>query len=62
MNWMETIEFKYTFKDPDSGESKEISMCKKNESLTCSEVCEMFMDFMDSVGYCESNIWDYFKE
>ena len=58
---MECIEMKYCFND--NGEVKEIKLCKKNEDgLHDYEVCEMFEDFMRSVGFSEENIVKYFQE
>ena len=58
---MENIEFKYCYKDDD--EAKEIHVCKKNEDgLHDYDVCEMFLDFMRSVGFSEENIFKYFQE
>ena len=59
---MEYIEFKYGFNDNDT-ESKEIRVCKKDETgLHDYDVCEMFLDFMRSVGFSEENIMKYFNE
>lgn len=59
---MEQIEFKYCFKEGDS-EVKEINIVKKNEDgLHDYDVCEMFLDFMRSVGFSEENVMKYFGE
>lgn len=58
---METIELKYTFKD--NGEEKELNLCKKDENgIHDYDVCEMFLDFMRSVGFSEENVYKYFQE
>ena len=58
---MEYIEFKYGFKDGES-ESKEIKVCKKDEEgLHDYDVCEIFLDFMRSVGFSEDNVFKYFS-
>ena len=58
---MEMIEFKYCYKE--DGEVKEVNVCKKDENgLHDYEVCEMFLDFMRSVGFSEENICKYFNE
>ena len=58
---MENIEFRYCFKDGD--EAKEINVGKKAEDgLHDYEVCEMFLDFMRSVGFSEENVFKYFNE
>lgn len=58
---MEMIEFKYCFKDGDD-EVKEIKICKRNEEgLHDYDVCEAFMDFMQSVGFSEENVFKYFS-
>ena len=58
---MENIEFRYCFKDDD--EVKEINVGKKaKDGLHDYEVCEMFLDFMRSVGFSEENIYKYFQE
>ena len=59
---MECIEFRYCFKDGDT-ECREIKDIKRNEDgLHDWEVCEMFLDFMRSVGFSEKNIYKYFSE
>ena len=57
---MEYIEFRYTFKDDD--EAKEIKVHKGADVLRDYEVCEIFLDFMRSVGFSEENITKYFNE
>ena len=58
---MEGIEFKYSFKD--GNEAKEIYVNKKDETgIHDYEVCDMFLDFMRSVGFSEENISKYFNE
>ena len=58
---MEGIEFRYCFKDGD--EVKEVNACKKAENgLHDHEVCEIFLDFMRSVGFSDENIFKYFQE
>lgn len=59
---MERIEFSYSFHDAD-GEEKIITVSKRDEDGLCDhDVCEMFMDFMRSVGFSEQNVFDYFRE
>lgn len=58
---MEYIEFKYCFKE--GNETKEVQTCKKaEEGLHDYEVCEIFLDFMRSVGFSEENVLKYFSE
>lgn len=58
---METIEFKYCFKD--GTDVKEVRVHKSDEDgLHDYEICDMFIDFMRSVGYSEENIYRYFNE
>ncbi len=58
---METIEMKYTCEF--DGETRKIKAVKYNEDgLHDTDICEMFMDFMQSVGFSEQNIWNYFGE
>lgn len=59
---MEHIEFTYVFRDDDN-EEKSIHVGKRNEDgLHDYEICEMFLDFMTSVGFSEENIFRYFQE
>ena len=60
---MEYIKFKYEFNDlkhqiPD----KKVSVyCDGEEDgLDCTEVCEAFVDFMESAGFSRDSIYDYF--
>lgn len=59
---MERIEFNYVFRDDDN-EEKMITVTKRNEDgLHDYDVCEMFMDFMNAIGFSEENIFRYFNE
>ena len=59
---MERIELNYVFRDEDN-EEKMITQSKRNENgLQDYEVCEMFLDFMRSVGFSEENVYKYFQE
>lgn len=62
---MEKIKFIYEFSDPENKEMtdvKKIVTYRESESgLFDPDVCEMFMDFMKSVGYSEDNIFSYFN-
>ncbi len=58
---MERIEINYVFRN-DSEEEKMVTVAKRAETgLQDYDVCEMFMDFMRSVGFSEENIIKYFK-
>jgi len=57
---MENIEFKYRFKDED--EIDEIRVNKKMDVIHDYDLCEMFMDFVRSIGYSEENVLKYFRE
>lgn len=58
---MERIELRYVFDE--NGEEKEITARKHSEEgLHDYEVCEMFIDFVRSVGFSEENIFKYFNE
>lgn len=57
---MENIEFKYRFRDED--ETNEIRINKKMEVIHDYDLCEMFMDFVRSIGYSEENVLKYFRE
>ena len=59
---MEAIEFRYVFKDNDqvAHEVRSVRKDKNDEGLRGTDICEMFMDFMRSVGFSEQNIIDYF--
>lgn len=59
---METIKMVYQFTD-DNGD-KHTVMCDRNreDGFKDSEVCEMFEQFMNSVGFSESNVYKYFNE
>ena len=58
----EYVEFSYSFHDPEDGAEHQIRSSKRKESLTSTELCEMFLDFMRAAGYTEYNIFNYFKE
>ncbi len=59
---MERIEFNYSYRD-ENGEEKMVTVSKLNEDgLHDVDICEMFVDFMNSVGFSENNIFKYFQE
>lgn len=59
---MERIELNYVFRD-ENGEEKMVTQSKRDESgIHDYDVCEMFLDFMRSVGFSEENIYRYFQE
>ena len=60
-NATERIEFKYIFTDEDDGEEYTITSRKESDSIKDYEVCEMFMQFMNAVGYSEHNIYKFFS-
>lgn len=58
---MERIEFNYTYHSED-GEEKLISSSQRNESgVKSADICAMFIDFMESVGFDEESIMKYFR-
>ena len=59
---MERIEFNYSYRD-ENDEEKMVTASKRNEDgLHDYDICEMFVDFMNSVGFSEENIFRYFQE
>jgi hypothetical protein len=62
---MEQINFTYYFGDQDSGTEHNVRSSRHDKDdcgLQCSDICEMFVDFMTSAGFSEQSIWDYFRE
>lgn len=57
---METIEFSYRFND--TGDNKEVFVRKENDSITVSECCDMFIDFMESVGFIRESVERYLRK
>lgn len=59
---MERILFQYVLEN-NSGEEKFVQ-CNRNDEdgLKDYDICEMFLDFMESVGFSEDNIFRYFNE
>lgn len=58
---MERIEFNYVFRDG-TDEEKIISTSKCDEDgLHDCDICEIFLDFMRSVGFSEENVLKYFN-
>ena len=57
----ERVEFSYGFIDQDDGTSHAVSCTKNKVCITADELCEMFVDFIQSAGYSENNVWDYFQ-
>jgi len=61
-NVKEEIQFSYNFYDKDDGTQHTVTNSKCKECITADELCEMFVDFMESAGYSTDNVFDYFKE
>ena len=64
---MERIEFKYTRTDEfeESFDDHEVKSCttdKNDEGLRSYNVCEMFMDFMESAGFGKEEVLKFFSE
>lgn len=64
---MERIEFKYEFgNESDKGFNThhvESSMADRDDcGLRVDEVCENFIEFMESAGFSIDQIFDYFRE
>ena len=62
---MERIKMIYNFNDDDkeSYDEKTVSVVRNSvDGLHDYDVCEMFMDFMNSIGFSEENIFKYFNE
>ena len=58
---MERIEFTYVFDE--DGEEKTVRHCKCDKNgVRDYDICEMFLDFMRSVGFSEENVFRYFNE
>ena len=58
----ERIELNYSYRN-DNGEEKFITTSKQSENtLRDYDICEMFIDFMDSVGFSKENVLGYFRE
>ena len=59
---MERIELNYCYRD-ENDEEKIVTLSKRKEDgLHDYDVCEMFVDFMNSVGFSEENVFRYFNE
>lgn len=59
---MERIELNYCYRD-ENGEEKMVTASKRNEDrLYDYDICEMFVDFMNSVGFSKDNVFKYFQE
>jgi len=59
---METIKFTYAFDDGGNDE-KTVLLKKADENgIHDYDICEMFLDFMTSVGFSEDNVYRYFSE
>ena len=64
---MEKIEFKYTRTDDFEGSAdiQEVKLCttdKNDEGLRSYNVCQMFMDFMESAGFGKEVVLKFFSE
>ena len=62
---MEKIQFSYTYDEGDGSEVRQVNFQKadtEDRGLMATDICEMFVDFMNSVGFSEENVFRYFKE
>ena len=59
---MERIEFNYVFREDDKEEKMITISNREEDGIHDYDVCEMFLDFMRSVGFSEENITNYFNE
>ena len=63
---MECIEMRYVGKNDDfhAEDAREVRAIRRDKNdcgLRATDICEMFMDFMESVGFSVENIMDYFQ-
>jgi len=59
---MEKVCFMYSFKDEGHSERKVNMFQGEEDGIYCDDVCELFLDFMKSVGYSEDNVREFFKD
>lgn len=62
---MEKIQFSYAYDEGDGSEVRQVNFQKadiKDCGLRATDICEMFVDFMNSVGFSEENVFKYFNE
>ena len=57
---MENITFSYNFDN--DGDEKEVILTKNADGLHDYDICEMFVNFMNSVGFSEDNVFRYFQK
>jgi len=58
---MEMIEFMYNFSDDHDRDTKRVIIRKQSEDgLTCDELCEAFIDFMEAAGFNTDCVYEYF--
>ena len=59
---MEKIKFTYKFEEKEFPTKNVKVVCDGDEAgLNTSDVCEAFVDFMESAGFSIDNIYDYFN-
>ena len=58
----EIVEFSYYF-ESDGSEGKEVNIYRKahEDGLTVDTLCEAFLEFMESSGFSESQVYKYFS-
>lgn len=57
-------EIKFSFKFDGEGmmmDKKVIVECKNEDGLSVPDVCEAFVEFMESAGFSVDNIYEYFQ-
>ena len=59
---METIKFTYAFDDGDNDEKTVLLKKSDEDGIHDYDICEMFIDFMNAVGFSEENVFKYFSE
>ena len=59
---MQRIEFNYVYRDKDNEEKMITASRREENGLHDYDVCEIFLDFMLSVGFSEENVMNYFRK
>ena len=57
------VEFAYVFTNDEGDDEKRVFVRKQDKyGLNSNDLCEAFVDFMESAGFSVDNIYNYFSE
>ena len=57
----EIVEFRYQFRTDEEVKEINIQRSAEEEGLNCQQLCEAFVDLMESAGFSIDNVYAFFQ-